>query len=274
MSTSRQAAWIVLGIVCLAALLSPWIAPYGYDQQFRDFPGAGPDSRFLMGTDEIGRDRLSRLLYATRVSLALAPAAAAVSIVLGLGFSLVALRRNRWAREALSAVTTLSLSVPWIFLFVILRAELPLNTDPTTSLLITFALMGVAGWAWAGRVFTASLRTLAEAEWLVLARASGMQPWRIARAHMWPHIRSIASAQFRTLIPAYILSEASLGLLGLGVAEPLPSWGNLLKDLQHPDIIRANPWILAPLALLVLVMICLEALGATTTENQNSEVTA
>jgi peptide/nickel transport system permease protein len=78
--------------------------------------------------------------------------------------------------------------------------------------------------------------------------------------YAWPHLRAVAIAQFRVLVPAYILAEASLGLLGLGVPEPLPSWGNLLRDLQHPDLIRANPWILAPLILLMAVMICLEAL--------------
>ena len=67
-------------------------------------------------------------------------------------------------------------------------------------------------------------------------------------------------ADIRALLPAYILSEASLGLLGLGVAEPLPSWGNMLAELQHPDRIQGNPWVLAPLALLMIVMICLEAI--------------
>jgi peptide/nickel transport system permease protein len=92
------------------------------------------------------------------------------------------------------------------------------------------------------------------------ARASGIPGWRIALVHVWPHLRAVAIAQFRILVPAYILAEASLGLLGLGVPEPLPSWGNLLRDLQHPDLVRANPWILAPLVLLMVVMICLEAL--------------
>jgi peptide/nickel transport system permease protein len=80
--------------------------------------------------------------------------------------------------------------------------------------------------------------------------------------HVWPHLRATAVAQFRVLVPAYILAEASLGLLGLGVPEPLPSWGNMLRDLQHPDLVRANPWILTPLILLMIVMICLEALQA------------
>jgi peptide/nickel transport system permease protein len=174
--------------------------------------------------------------------------------------SSIAAARARWADRSFSAFTTLSLSLPWIFLFIILRALLPLNTRPIQSILITFGLMGVAGWAWPARVFAASIRQMEQSGWLLYARASGISPWRTAHVHAWPHLRAIALAQFRILIPAYILSEASLGLLGLGVAEPLPSWGNLLAELQHPDRVRANLWILAPLALLMLVMIALEAL--------------
>ena len=253
----RKLAWLLLGVIVLGALLAPWIAPYSYAEQFRDAGGRG----FAMGIDDLGRDRLSRLLYGTSISLGLAPAAALVSIAIGLVFSFLALRRNPLAQEAFSGITTIFLSLPWIFLFIIMRAELPLNTSPMASLVLTFGLMGVAGWAWAGRVFNASLRALSRAEWMVQARASGMRAPRIARVHLWPHIRGIAWAQFRVLVPAYILAEASLGLLGLGVPEPLPSWGNLLRDLQHPQAVRDNPWVLAPLGLLMLVMICLEVLG-------------
>ena len=120
--------------------------------------------------------------------------------------------------------------------------------------------MGIAGWAWPARIFTASLRQIENAGWMLQARASGAAPHRIALIQAWPHLRAVAAAQFRALLPAYILSEAGLGLLGLGVAEPLPSWGNLLAELQHPDRIQSNPWILAPLALLMIVMICLEVI--------------
>jgi ABC-type dipeptide/oligopeptide/nickel transport system permease subunit len=78
--------------------------------------------------------------------------------------------------------------------------------------------------------------------------------------YAWPHLRAVAAAQFRVLIPAYVLSEASLGLLGLGVSDPLPSWGNLLRDLQRPDAVRSNPWVLAPLGILMIAMVCLELL--------------
>lgn len=244
----RRFAAAVLVVVALCAVFAPQIAPYDYATQFRESPRATASERFPMGTDDLGRDRFSRLIYATRVSLLLAPAAALVSVLLALALS------------RLSSLTTLGLSLPWIFLFIILRALMPLNTHPAESILLTFGLMGVAGWAWPARVFAASLEKIGESGWLMQARAAGVSRWRIAAVYIWPHLRSIAIAQFRVLIPAYILSEASLGLLGLGVAEPLPSWGSLLAELQRPDAVRANPWVLAPLGLLMLVMICLEIL--------------
>jgi len=256
----RIAAMCLLALVGAGALFAPRIAPYDYSRQFRDFPGHAPDSQFPMGTDDLGRDRFSRLVYATRVSILLAPAAALVSILIALAISLAAAARARWAEHALSGFTTLCLSLPWIFLFIILRAMLPLNTRPMTSILITFGLMGITGWAWPARIFTASVRQISNSGWLLQARASGIAPWRIVTVYAWPHLRALAIAQFRVLVPACILAEASLGLLGLGVAEPLPSWGNLLAELQHPERVRENPWILAPLVLLAIVMICFEAL--------------
>jgi peptide/nickel transport system permease protein len=261
----RRAAVFILIVVCLGALFGPALAPFPYDRQFRDSPAAPPGGRFPLGTDEIGRDRLSRLLYATRISILLAPAAAAVSVALALFIAPIsagALSGRNPARPVVSLLTTISLALPWIFLVIILRAELPLNTGPAISILTTFGLMGIAGWAWPARIFSASIVGMERSGWMLHARASGISGWRIAVVYAWPHLRAVAVAQFRVLVPAYILAEASLGLLGLGVAEPLPSWGNLLTDLQHPDLIRANPWILAPLVLLMVVMICLEALQA------------
>ncbi|MDP9171854.1 MAG: ABC transporter permease [Acidobacteriota bacterium] len=256
----KRTASVFLVAVGACALLAPQIAPYSYERQFREAIDAPPGPQFPLGTDALGRDRFSRLLYATRVSVLLAPGAAFVSVAIALLVACLGLRGGSLAGHAVGGVTTICLSLPWIFLFIIMRAELPLDTAPPASVLLTFALMGVAGWAWPARVFTASIGQLSDAGWVVHARACGLSGWRIATVHMWPHLRDIALAQFGVLVPAYILSEASLGLLGLGVADPLPSWGNMLQDLQHPDLIRANPLILAPLALLMLVMLCLENL--------------
>ena len=256
----HTAAVVFLSLVVLCALFAPAVAPHSYDRQFRESPNAASSREFPMGTDDLGRDRLSRLVYATRVSILLAPAAALVSVLVALVMCALSGARSPVADAAIGGFTTLSLSLPWIFLFIILRALLPLNTRPGTSILLTFGLMGIAGWAWPARIFRATIRQMLESGWLLAARASGIQPARILLVHVWPHLRDIAIAQFRVLIPTYILSEASLGLLGLGVAEPLPSWGNLLTELQHPGRVQENPWLLAPLVLLMLVMIALETL--------------
>jgi peptide/nickel transport system permease protein len=257
---TRRIPAAILTVVALAALFAPVLAPHPFDEQFRESPNAAPDRRFPMGTDELGRDRLSRFLYGTRISIVLAPAATAVSVLLALLISVPGASRVPGVAPAIAGFTTICLSLPWLFLFILLRAKLPLNTEPSTSVLLTFGLMGVAGWAWPARVFTAAIRQIRQSGWVLQAHTAGLPLWRIVLVQGWPHLRALAGAQFRVLIPACILSEASLGLLGLGVADPVPSWGNLLRDLQHPDVVRANPWVLAPLGLLVLVMVCLESL--------------
>ena len=146
----RQLAWIFLALLFLAALFSDRIAGASYAHQFRDFPGAPVSWRFPLGTDALGRDRLARLLTATRISLLLAPAAALFSTVLATliaGFA--GYRGGRLDRFVMRAID-LMLSLPWIFLLIAARALLPLNVSPAASLLVTFALLGVLGWAGPG----------------------------------------------------------------------------------------------------------------------------
>lgn len=268
MKLARAISMLLLALIVIVGLAAPLFAPYKYDQQFRESIASPPSKRFLIGTDDVGRDRLSRLIYATRISVLLVPAAALLSVALGLGISLVG---PRWL---ISGLTTLFLSLPWIFAFIVMRSELPLNTSPAVSVMLTFALMGFAGWAYPARVFSGSLRQIEQSDWLLCCRASGMPFLRIAGRCIWPHLRSVAVAQFRVLIPAYILSEASLGLLGLGVAEPLPSWGTMLLELRRPDLVQANPWLLTPLCLLMVVMVCLEILDATPRKATAGEITS
>jgi peptide/nickel transport system permease protein len=246
-------AIVVLGIIFAISLAAGWIAPIPYDEQSRDAVNAPPSSQFPLGTDDLGRDRFSRLLTGTRISLLLAPAAAAVSLLVAAAIGITAGFAGGWWEALIMRVTDLFLSLPWLFLFLTVRAVLPLNTGPTASIVITFLLMGLVGWAPAARVIRAAVREYKTADFVLQARACGCSESRIWIAFLAPRLRSILLAQFWLSVPLYILAEASLGLLGLGVAEPLPSWGNLLRELETAPALE-NYWIFAPVALLVIVM--------------------
>jgi peptide/nickel transport system permease protein len=257
MTRVRVAAVSALVGVLVVAFASPAFVPHRYDEQYRDHAGEPPSRTFLLGTDDLGRDRLARLAFATRLSVTLACGAAALSVALGLAAAALSLSI---LNKPLAVATTICLSLPWMFVFIILRGMLPLNTSAAVSIGLTFAVMGVSGWAVPGRVFAAAVAQCRASEWVMHARACGMSEMRIWTAHIWPHIRSIAWAQFRALVPAYILAEAGLGLLGLGVAEPATSLGNLIAELQHTASIQTNPWILAPLAVLAIITTSIELL--------------
>ena len=141
-----------------------------------------------------------------------------------------------------------------------MRALLPLNTSPVMSVMITFLLLGCLGWAAPARIIRAGTMTLVNSDFLVQASANGVSRWRLFWRHLLPNLRPIFLAQFWISIPLFILSEANLGLLGLGVSEPLPSWGAMLRDLENYSAIPQNPWMLAPVVLLVAVVGCLQLL--------------
>ena len=164
---TQKLAWLVLGVVALASLAAGVLAPSSYSEQFRDSISAAPSARFLLGTDELGRDRFARLLYGTRISLLLAPAAAFLSTLIAAVIGGTAgYLGGRWERAVTSCID-LFLSLPWLFLLLTVRALLPLNTSPVTSVMITFLLLGCLGWAMPARIIRAGTRTLVHSDYLV-----------------------------------------------------------------------------------------------------------
>ncbi len=260
MRLQHRIALTILLVAVSAALGAGWIAPHSYAEQSREFISTPPSAQFWLGTDELGRDRFARLLYGTRVSLLLAPAAALLStLIAGFIGGAAGYLGGRWER-AVTAAIDLFLSLPWLFLLLAVRALLPLNTSPVASVAITFGLLGCLGWAAPARIIRAGTRTLVASDYLLQAAASGVPRWRLFWRHLLPNLRPVLLAQFWISVPLFILSEANLGLLGLGVAEPLPSWGTLLRDLENYSAILENPWMLAPVVLLVVVVSCLQLL--------------
>jgi peptide/nickel transport system permease protein len=259
----QKIALAVLALAVVASLGAGFLTEHSYAEQSRESISAPPSAHFWLGTDELGRDRFTRLLYGTRVSLLLAPAAALLATVIAAMIGGAAgYLGGRWERAVTTGID-LFLSLPWLFLLLAVRALLPLNTSPVMSVMITFLLLGCLGWAAPARIIRAGTRTLRNSDFLVQASASGVSRWRLFWRHLLPNLRPILLAQFWISIPLFILSEANLGLLGLGVSEPLPSWGAMLRELENYSAVLQNPWILAPVILLVAVVSCLQLLLGT-----------
>jgi peptide/nickel transport system permease protein len=254
MSLGRTVACVVLVLVLAASVAANWLAPAGYAKQYREATDAPPSHAHLLGTDAIGRDRFARVLYGTRTSLLLAPAAALLSTLMAaLIGGLAGYLGGAWARIAM-AVTDLFLSLPWLFLLITARALMPLNVSPLVSVLVTFLLLGLLGWTTAARVLCTTAGSLRSSDFVRQARAAGLPEQRLFWIHGMPNLKPVLYAQFWISIPVFILSEANLGILGLGVAEPMPSWGSLLKELEGLVSVGQEPWKFVPLILLVVVV--------------------
>ena len=256
----QRVAAVVLFLVIGASVAANWLAPAGYARQYREAADAPPSHEHWLGTDEIGRDRFARVLYGTRISLLLAPAAALLSTLMAAVIGgIPGYLGGNWARCAM-AVTNLFLSLPWLFLLIAVRAVLPLNVSPLVSVLVTFLMLGLLGWSNAARVLCTSAENLRSSDFVRQARAAGISPARLFWIHVAPNLKPVLEAQFWISIPVFILTEANLGILGLGVAEPMPSWGSLLKELEGLVSVGEEPWKFVPLVLLVLVVTSFQTL--------------
>jgi peptide/nickel transport system permease protein len=263
----RLARWIC-GAFLVSLLLwgasAGWTSPYPPDEQFRDSINAPPSRQFFLGTDDLGRDRYSRLMYATRVSVLLAPAASLLSVFCAaIAGALAALLRGP-ADRLLMAASDLTLSLPWLMLLVAIRAVLPLDVAPAASLALTFALLGCLGWAGPARVIRSSVLAILDSNHVLSARARGLGSVRVLARHVIPGARPVLAAQFWSSVPMFILAEANLSFLGLGVTEPASSWGTMLKEMESavasglPAIERY--WVFIPALPVLLSVVCLTVL--------------
>ena len=264
---ARKLSLTLLGAVYAAALGAGVLAPRPPAIQFRDHVAEPPSAQFPLGTDDLGRDRLSRLLHGGRVSLFLAPAAAALAVVSGAFMGAFAALRRGWVDNVLSASSDLTLSLPWFFLLVALRAILPMDLDPALSLSMTFFLLGALGWAGPARVVRAGVRRMMESDHVLAARARGAGQGTILANHVAPGLLPVLCGQFLSIMPVFLIAEANLSLLGLGVSESTASLGNLLRELESvaaygPAFVLNSWWLLAAPILLLMVTACLFLLSA------------
>jgi peptide/nickel transport system permease protein len=248
---------IAIGFLLLTSVLTlaaDYLAPYSYAEQFRDHASEPPTRAFPLGTDELGRDRFSRLLHACRTSLLLAAGGALLAISLATLIGTIAGLGSSLVDSTVSSGIDLMLSLPWLFVLLTMRAVLPLNTPPVAAMAATAVLIGLVGWAPAARVVRASVIGLRNSASMVHARACGIRGRRLLFVHLLPNLKPVLRAQFWIFVPVFLLTEANLGILGLGVPEPMPSLGSMLSELQSYDRIPDAPWILTPAIVLLGVV--------------------
>lgn len=205
-----------------------------------------PGVLFPFGTDAYGRDVFSRLLYGARVSLLAGLLAAALAVGAGWLLGLAAGFFGGWPDEILMRGSELFLALPWLYLLLAVRAFLPLHIAPWQAFLLVVGIIGGLGWVRPARLVRGVTLSARERPFVAAARGFGAGPLYLLRRHVAPFTLPVALTQMSVLIPQYILAEVTLSFLGLGVGEPVPSWGNMLADARHFDALTAHPWLLAP----------------------------
>ena len=257
--TKIAAALVFLGILHGLAIFAGFLAPYPYDEQHREFPyspptpihgrllGARtPNFVFLLGTDAYGRDVFSRLLYGGRVSLFTGLLAAFLSLGLGLALGTAAGFYGGWLDRLLMRTGELVMALPWLYLLLAVRAFLPLHITSTQAFFLIVVIIGGVGWVRPARLIRGVVLSARERGFVLAARGFGASDAYLIRRHILPLTTGVVLTQATVLIPQYILAEVALSFLGLGVSEPVPSWGNMLAEAQQYHALVAHIWMLAP----------------------------
>ena len=246
--------------ILLLALLAPWIAPFDPNQQkllSRLRPPLGWDRalpQHWLGSDQLGRDMLSRCLYGLRLSLVLAIAGTMLGLAIGSAMGLLAGMARGWVDALLMGLADVKLSVPFTLVALLVIALAGTSTE------VLLVVLGLAYWAHFARLVRGQVITLRDMPYVEAARAVGASPLRVALRHMIPNLVSpvvvMATLNFSNLI----LLESSLSFLGIGVQPPTATLGSMVG--QGRDYMASAPWVVAaPAALIVLVALAAMLLG-------------
>jgi len=237
--------------------------PYGFTtrEARRLFGTDAPLDLFVLGTDEYGRDVFSRLLLGARVSLMMAIAAAGVALLIAVVTGAVAGYLGGFADAAISAGTELVLGLPWLYLLIAARAAMPLSLPPPQAIAMIVVLLGFLGWARPGRLVRATVAAARGRDYVMAARTAGASTPRILVRHILPDVAGVVTVAGVILVREFVVAETTLSLFGLGVPEPVPSWGTMLAAAQRPRALTETWWVLAPVAGLIVVCMVYYALA-------------
>lgn len=213
---------------------------------------------FLLGSDGLGRDVLSRLLAGTRLSLGVALLATAAALLAGALVGATAAYAGGWIDAILMRLADLVLVLPVLYVVLALRGALPLVLGTPQVFAALVGVMSLAGWPNVARGVRGIVVAEGRSEYAEAARALGSSPARVIARHLLPATRGFLTAQATVLVPSFVMAEATLSFVGFGFAPPAPSWGAMLIDVAKVRIAADAPWLLAPAAALALTVFVIQ----------------
>lgn len=216
---------------------------------------------FLLGTDRLGRDVLSRIIYGARISLTIGLLGVAISFMLGLVFGGLAGYYGGIVDLVIQRIIEVLQSLPTIPLWLALAAIMPVTWSPMVVYFAITVILGLIDWTGLARAVRSKLLSLREEDYVLAAQLMGAKPARIIGRHLVPGFMSHLIASATLAIPSMILGETALSFLGLGLRPPITSWGVLLTEAQNINIVALYPWLLTPAIPVILVVLAFNFLG-------------
>jgi oligopeptide transport system permease protein len=261
---AAMASIVILGIIVFLAIFAPLLSPYAYDEVNYDLiscaPGWWPFEAMctapgnIFGTDAIGRDIFVRVLYGARVSLAVGLVATIVSLVIGVLYGATAGYLGGRIDDLMMRVVDVLYSLPFIFFVIILMVVFDRN------FILLFVAIGAVEWLTMARIVRGQTLSIKQKEFIEAARAAGVGPFSIITRHVIPNVVGPVVVYVTLTVPTVILMESFLSFLGLGIQEPLTSWGVLISD--GADQMETAPWMLLfPALFMAVTLFCFNFIG-------------
>ncbi|MFC1840086.1 ABC transporter permease [Thermodesulfobacteriota bacterium] len=245
---------IILVLMILVSLLTPLIAPYSYEAQDLDLGPVPPSAEHLLGTDTFGRDMLTRIMYGSRVSLAVGFLATTVSLIIGVTWGTISGFSGGRVDTVMMRIVDILYALPFIIFVILLMVIFGRN------LFLLFMAIGAVEWLTMARIIRGQVLSIKEKEYIDSAIMTGISKWRIITRHVIPNTIGPIIVYTTLTIPSVILLESFLSFLGLGIQPPMCSWGSLIKS--GVETMEEYPWLLVfPGIVLSVTLFSLNFLG-------------
>jgi len=216
---------------------------------------------YLFGADSRGRDLFSRILYGSCFSLSIGLIGVTISFLLGMLFGGISGYYGGQVDNVIMRMCEMIMMIPSFYLILALRAAFPPNLSSIEVYALIVIILSFVGWAGMARVIRGMCLSLSNREYILIARSQGLSNIKIIIRHVLPHTSSYSIVAVTLSIPSYILGEAALSFLGLGIQDPHASWGNLLSDAMGIAHIKLHPWILIPGIFIFVTVMAFNILG-------------